>query len=778
MTMDAGSVSGMTKTMYLSRIDIQGFKTFAQKTTLHFPKPTVDHKPLTVIVGPNGSGKSNLADAIRWCLGEQSLKHIRGKEAQDVIFSGSSGKARSGFAEVVLTFENTEGNVPGNAAEITIARRLYRDGESAYLLNGEETRLQDIQFFLAEAGVGQRSYAVIGQGMIDQIIVASPEERKQFFDDATGVRGFQMKRHQAVLKLDRASQNLAEVEMLLGELEPRLALLCRQVKKLDERALIEEQFTQAAVQYYGTLWWNVIDERALGEADYARVLSVVQEAKKKGTAIDAELSALEQQHTQTQSAHQAQRTAAQHAYKRALDELHAARKSQTLAEQEIALARVRAQSSWAPLPLHDIVAEVTAMKDAHDVLVAELEQVQSLDALSSLVAKTHDIRTRVGSLHKRLVKPAPEAWEPDGELVQKVTDAEKKITDAEAQVKIAEEQLAVAQGQGTSPNQEVFTLQRSAREAHAELLRAEQELHVRELARTRFDAQAEGLLREMQDALSADLITHIQEKAPEVRAQDVARAHEDVRRLRHHLEVIGSIDPDVVREHAEVSERFTFLYTQVTDLRQAIASTREVVTALDADIQETAEIAFTQMNVEFQKYFSVLFGGGSCAIERVKRVVDRDVDRDVVVDQRIDHLVDREDKAEDVIKNNIPESLWSGVEIFAAPPGKHQKGLQLLSGGERALTAIALLCAVMATNPSPFVVLDEVDAALDEANTVRFANILGELRHKTQFLVITHNRATMEKADALYGVTMGGDGMSQLLSVKLEDYVRGDSARR
>lgn len=118
------------------------------------------------------------------------------------------------------------------------------------------------------------------------------------------------------------------------------------------------------------------------------------------------------------------------------------------------------------------------------------------------------------------------------------------------------------------------------------------------------------------------------------------------------------------------------------------------------------------------------------------------------------------------------------MEIFAAPPGKTQKGLQLLSGGERALTAIALLCAVMATNPSPFVVLDEVDAALDEANTVRFANILAELRHKTQFLVITHNRATMEKADALYGVTMGGDGMSQLLSVKIEDYVEGESARR
>lgn len=755
--------------MYLSRIDIQGFKTFAQKTTLHFPRPTADHKPLTVIVGPNGSGKSNLADAIRWCLGEQSLKQLRGKEAQDIIFSGSTGKGRSGFAEVVLTFENTDGLLPGDAAEMTIARRLYRDGESAYLLNGEETRLADIQLFLAEAGVGQRSYAVIGQGMIDQIIVASPEDRKHFFDDATGVRGFQMKRHQAVLKLDRASQNLAEVEMLLGELEPRLALLRRQVKKLDERAAVEAQFRVAATQYYGTLWWNIVDERAKGEEAYARAARAVADAQAKSAAVDARLVALEEAHKSTQSSQDSARIDAQRAYKTALETLHGARRAHALAEQEIALARVRVQSSWAPLPLHDIVNEVAAVKEAHEALVRELEGVTSLDALSALVAKSHEIRTRVGSLHKRLVKPAPEAWEPDVALVSKVADAEQAIARAEEGVKQSEERMAQAQAQTSSPNQEVFALQRQAREAHAELLRAEQDLHMREIDRTRFDAQHEGLLREMQDALSSDLIAALQRVAPEVRAQDVARAHEEVRRLRHQLEVIGSIDPDVVREHVEVSERFTFLTGQVTDLRQAIASTREVVAALDVEIQETAETAFAAMNAEFQKYFAVLFGGGTCSIQRVKKEAKP---RDAQVGERADEVEDAQ------AFSGVPDETWSGVEIFATPPGKHQKGLQLLSGGERALTAIALLCAVMATNPSPFVVLDEVDAALDEANTVRFANILGELRHRTQFLVITHNRATMEKADALYGVTMGGDGMSQLLSVKLEDFVKGDSARR
>ncbi len=751
--------------MYLSRIDIQGFKTFAAKTTLRFPAPSADHKPLTVIVGPNGSGKSNLSDAIRWCLGEQSLKHIRGKEAQDVIFSGSSGKARSGFAEVILTFANEEGLL-GDAAEMTLARRLYRDGESAYLLNGEQVRLQDIQLFLAEAGVGQRSYAVIGQGMIDQIIVASPEDRKQFFDDATGVRGFQIKRHQAVLKLDRASQNLAEVEMLLGELEPRLLLLRRQVKKLEERAGMEERFLQAAHQYYGTLWWNVFDKRNRAHEEFLRLQHSVALEKQKSSHIDMQLTSLEQEHRSSRTQHDAEVQYSQRAYKQALEELHARRKAHASAEQEIALAKVRAQSSWAPLPLHDIVAEVAAVKDAHDVLIHDLGKVQSLDVLSVLVAKSHEIREKVAHLYKRLVKPAHEAWEPDSALLAKVDDALRGIAHAELQVKHAEEALLASQQKVTSPDHEVFALQRSSREVHAALLRAEHELHACEISRARFDAEIEGLLREMRDVLSEEAISALQAHPLEHRAIDISRAHEEVRRLRHQLELVGSIDPEVVREHEEVSQRYTFLTEQVSDLRRAISSTREIVTALDAEIEETAESAFVNMNAEFQKYFSVLFGGGTCSLQRVRR---ESASREGAVRD-----LDDED-AEDAHR---VDELWTGVEILVAPPGKTQKGLQLLSGGERALTAIALLCAVMATHPSPVVVLDEVDAALDEANTVRFANILAELRARTQFLVITHNRATMEKADALYGVTMGGDGMSQLLSVKLEDFVKGDSARR
>ncbi|MCH8049659.1 AAA family ATPase, partial [Patescibacteria group bacterium] len=215
--------------MYLTRLELQGFKTFAKKTAIEFPGPKNSKNALTVIVGPNGSGKSNLADAIRWCLGEQSMKQLRGKKTEDLIFSGAKGRGRAGFAEVTLTFNNENRAMDIDFAEVTITRRFYRDGDSSYLLNGKTTRLQDIQLLLADAGIGQRTYSVIGQGMIDHVLTASPEERKIFFDDATGVRGLQLKRHQSMLKLNKASENLMEVEMLLAEIEPRLRSLKRQV---------------------------------------------------------------------------------------------------------------------------------------------------------------------------------------------------------------------------------------------------------------------------------------------------------------------------------------------------------------------------------------------------------------------------------------------------------------------------------------------------------------------------------------------------------------------
>ena len=360
--------------MYLKQIELAGFKTFAKKTTLSFLPPKKDHFPLTAIVGPNGSGKSNLSDAIRWTLGEQSLKLLRGKDTTDVIFSGAQGKSRSGFAEVTMTFDNADGIFPLEASEVAVTRRLYRDGESDYLVCGRKTRLADIQLMLAEAGVGQRSYSVIGQGMIDQVLTSTPEERKTFFDDATGVRPLQIKRHQAMLKLRRAYENLAETELVLTEIEPRLRLLSRQAKRLEERTAVELTLKERQTKYYQSLWFKLADELAGVQKNYDEADTHARQARKEMEKLDERVSFMEE----AERARGTQDTERSELHKRlraAEETRRTLRDEEFRVQKEIELVRVRAQDHWSPLPIGEIVAEL------EDLVV---EQGKSLKSLKSL----------------------------------------------------------------------------------------------------------------------------------------------------------------------------------------------------------------------------------------------------------------------------------------------------------------------------------------------------------------------------------------------------------
>jgi chromosome segregation protein len=205
------------------------------------------------VVGPNGSGKSNIADAIRWSMGEQSVKLLRGKKSEDVIFSGSSKRARSGFAEVSLYLNNEDRAAEIDYTEVVLTRRLYRDGQAEYFINKNKTRLQDIQLLLAQANFGPRTYSVIGQGMIDHFLVATPQERKEFFDEAAGVKQYQIKRQSALNKLENSRDNLNQALLVMGEIEPRLRSLSRLAKRLERRDEVEKELKEMQDKYYGTL---------------------------------------------------------------------------------------------------------------------------------------------------------------------------------------------------------------------------------------------------------------------------------------------------------------------------------------------------------------------------------------------------------------------------------------------------------------------------------------------------------------------------------------------
>ncbi len=221
--------------MYLKSIEVQGFKSFAHKILFEF------HNGITAIVGPNGSGKSNVADAVRWVLGEQSAKQLRGAKMEDVIFSGTENRKAQGFAYVALTIDNSDHKLLIDFDELTVARRVYRSGESEYLLNGSTCRLKDVHELFYDTGIGKEGYSIIGQGQIDKILSGKPEERRELFDEAAGIVKFKRRKSEALKKLEAEKQNLIRVEDILSELERQVGPLAIQAETAKEYLKLKEE---------------------------------------------------------------------------------------------------------------------------------------------------------------------------------------------------------------------------------------------------------------------------------------------------------------------------------------------------------------------------------------------------------------------------------------------------------------------------------------------------------------------------------------------------------
>ncbi len=225
--------------MYLKRLELQGFKSFPEKVKLEF------NPGVTAVVGPNGSGKSNVSDAVRWVLGEQRVKSLRGDKMEDVIFAGTESRKPLGFAEVSIIIDNEDGRLPVEYTEVQVTRRVYRSGESEYRINGTSCRLKDIQELFMDTGVGREGYSIIGQGRIDEILSAKGDERRRIFEEAAGIVKYKTRKNEAAAKLDKEQQNLVRVNDIIRELEGQLAPLEEQSEKAKEYLRLKERLKQA-----------------------------------------------------------------------------------------------------------------------------------------------------------------------------------------------------------------------------------------------------------------------------------------------------------------------------------------------------------------------------------------------------------------------------------------------------------------------------------------------------------------------------------------------------
>lgn len=891
--------------MRLQKLVINGFKSFAVKTVFEFDTG------LTAIVGPNGSGKSNVADAVRWVLGEQSLKLIRGKKAEDVIYGGSKQLSRLGMAQVDLYIDNADRRLPIDFSEVVISRRVFRTGESEYYINKSLVRLQDIIMLLAKANVGQKSYAVIGQGMIDDILNSTPQERKAFFDEATGVKEFQIKRDQSLNKLIRTEEHLVQAETLLAEIEPRLRSLTRQVKKLERRDELTQELHQVQTQLYGSEWKELDGLKIAQELKRGTLENELKSTQKQVDELTGQLDELakgasradlfgELQREQAELSHRRQKLLKEEVVLKGkielaqeaagkinvvflerkkqdnlqrLQQLASKKQSaqQTVTEREQGLKEAEKNKEAHTKRIHEVERQLNQVKQemdrlAHKLSIPEirerlstvfqtqsnfLEQLvatQSLEEFKQVKQQakhiTQELEALLQELHDepseliqskqielaRLQQQLEELFQHKDRFVNEVNQWKVDMQGAKHQVDLLQEEWHRVKEETDSVENELSLLVGNknngdvvvAEQVQAQLEQIEKSLRELDIALAGVDKrmnefnakeeekkqqlirvqhqreQAQGKLTSVRDQLAtisvemARLDTRLEDLTKEVQREmsvedveriqrvEVAGVHrgtlrETVQKLKQQLDQIGGIDQEIVNEYTSTKERFEFLTTQVEDLRKAIEQLEGIIDELDGTIKKQFSAAIKEIDEEFGKYFHVLFGGGTA---RLKLVMEQPVEPVAVAAEAAQTegeqaLVESEQAPEherhSLGKMKKSQKIIAGVELEANPPGKKIQSVTVLSGGEKAMTAIALLCAIIASNPPPFVFLDEVEAALDESNSEKFSHILQQLSQDSQCIVITHNRATMQAAHTLYGVTMGEDGRSHILSVKMEE---------
>jgi len=270
----------------LKSLELQGYKTFANRTNFEFPGA------VTAIVGPNGSGKSNITDALRWVLGEQSYSLLRGKKTEDMIFAGSDRRSRSGMATATVILDNSDGWLPIDYSEVAIARRAYRDGSNEYLLNGQRVRLRDVSELLSESGLAERTYTIIGQGLVDAALALRAEDRRRLFEEAAGIGLHRSRRQEAVRRLDDTQRNLERVEDILHELRPRLRSLERQAKRAQEYDQAAEDLRGLLREWYGFHWHRAQEELSEAQSLANEQNDSLENTRQREMELDAEIGNL------------------------------------------------------------------------------------------------------------------------------------------------------------------------------------------------------------------------------------------------------------------------------------------------------------------------------------------------------------------------------------------------------------------------------------------------------------------------------------------------------
>ncbi len=916
--------------MFLKSLELNGFKSFADKTHIDFTDG------ITSLLGPNGCGKSNIVDSIKWVLGEQSTKTLRASRMDDVIFSGTETRKPSSMAEVTLTIDNENRNLPTDVPEIVIKRRLFRSGDGEYYLNGQRCLLKNIKELFMDTGVGKSAYSILEQGKIDQILSNKPEDRRYIFEEAAGISRFKVKCNEAQNRIQKAEENINQLTTVLNEVkrtydrtkvQASKALKWQELKdkaffldvdiklsrvdtfmKLKDLREKEEEdakrtseelhlklgafdddisSSSSVVSQYQEKSKNL--EISIGRADamlsslsetivalkdsYKQYLEKYESSEKRCKDIEDEINRNKEDKENYESSleslserleeKESQIKYAENALTNARIEI--AKLNETIREAEDSNSKLdenlRSLSEELKSVIESLIKEVDAntgteysakrYDDANHQLVSLLNELLSdiksreefLNSLPSGVEYSKDIalkdylkieekirkvsllfsqfkdsippvintilspeglvskkrgiverednarelilnnrktidgarvqiesresdilslQTTISSL-KELIGSLRASIDNNKETIKRLSDTilkrELDLQDERDGSEIAKKRLYEVAERINSKNEEktkaensIVSLKKELEETNKELgeqykslndKRQEKEALLARINEEEKKAVAasmyiESINNEIQTVFTTFFETYARNLnefedrlTPDLKDETTLKAEFDS--VNQEIKSLGNINHAAKDEFDQAEDQYKFYSKQLDDYNKAKVDMESVLNEILDKSKEMFLASYKEISDNFQAMFKRLFGGGRAELSLTEP----------------------------------DEVLTSGIEILAQPPGKSMSTLSLLSGGERSMTAVALLFATYQVKPSPFCILDEIDAALDDRNIGYFLDVLQDFAQTSQFIIITHNTHTVTGGNAMLGVSQMEAGVSTAVSYRI-----------
>ena len=874
--------------MYLKSLDINGFKSFSEKTIIDFSNE------VNVIVGPNGSGKSNVVDAISWVLGTQSPATLRTNKMEDVIFAGTEKLSAKGFSEVYLNFEVDEQLFNGNS-EISIGRKLFRDGTSEYFMNGLNCRLLDIQEFLNDVGIGKQQHIIISQGQIAEILNSKPEDHRLTIEEAAGILPLRSKKEKSLKRIESGEKEIKRAKDVLREIKKQLKPLrvqAEQARIHEEKSnLLKKKMIEINILLFNK-YKNLDEQQTRYEKEINESLNLIDEKildlKSQKSKINTELgdgvsigSTLKDYSSKFLNISEQLRSIAQVATERkdnlereqikVIEELSKTNKkikgnsdqisklSSQLISKKIALGSLQESYKQIKFQLEDIIKKLSASTEVNEALLqSEIQQLNNsisdttnnlntlnnelkkwendlteseklvdnindeifknntiLESLPPFFNKTKSILNRETHLitnklnekenfHKDLAQELlkkenllesineNEQFKNDiniqkNELENQVIHIEKEISLVSNQLVSSQERIKALTEQNDelnkiknelsnnssnenksdlsdiidstklfiefsnktsdtleikalyfdekygNSNKKILTIDDEIENLNKEYFKHKETLTNIAIKKSEYNnskSQHYSNLTNIYGLTFEDITNYFLENENQEMIQN------EIKDIELKLEEIGTVNYLAKEDFETLNSRFEDITSTIEDLNLAKKELLENITEIEKEIEFQIESSFNSISVHFSEIFETLFPGGNGSLSFTD-------------------------------KSNI---LETGIEISVQPRGKKVKKLSLLSGGERSLAAIAFLFSIFKSFPSPFYILDEVEAALDDANLHRMINLLKHVKNDAQYIIVTHQQQTMHAGDILYGVTMEPGSGSRVFTKTKKDF--------